>query len=603
MKHVLIITEDIIKIQTLSGLLGRLFKFIYLAYLKLRLQIIVMCLRTFFKVTVIASDAFKLKFDDIYYYGNELAKLDFDASRRRHLRITERLLKNFHQPLFKIRLAAHLTYEYFVYVQLYERLIKKINPDLIITLSSSYHEQIARYLAKSFGIKLLKFHLPTFIWLNHWLKKFFLKRQYQKKIHQFMVQTQVSHPPLNQLRSATLLSLDFFRHFKILAPIYQSLGQHQHNPWLVTDMVNVKPVLKNLGQASANYFFLASFLPADFVIRPVSLPERLDSVNNLDDFLYNLGLSITGPMISFGQTLSQLYLAAAENLFKQILPKAVVVVSDLRFGELALAAVARGTKTRSLLVSPNTLLALDQLNGYETTEKVAVVGEFIKQQLVYLGLDSAKINITGDPQTENYRQLTANLDPKKVFKTLGLNPDQKIVLLISFGPSQMIPKPEKEAFFKLASQAVESVKKTVLVIKPHPAEKRYRVVEEVKSWGMTKAIVADNNQLELVELLHSCSVVLQTWSMTIFEAIMMNRPVISINPFKKKYGSFLPIIKDGGAIEVFSLNQLQKWLAILIDPNRQQTKKQLQRARQASGRFITAPDGHVADRILELLFG
>ena len=76
-------------------------------------------------------------------------------------------------------------------------------------------------------------------------------------------------------------------------------------------------------------------------------------------------------------------------------------------------------------------------------------------------------------------------------------------------------------------------KNTVLVIKPHPSEKRYRVLEELKEWGIANAIVTDNNQLELVELLNVCSVVLQTWSMTVFEAIMMNRPVISVNPFKK----------------------------------------------------------------------
>ena len=90
--------------------------------------------------------------------------------------------------------------------------------------------------------------------------------------------------------------------------------------------------------------------------------------------------------------------------------------------------------------------------------------------------------------------------------------------------------------------------------------------------------------------------------MTIFEAIMMNRPVISINPFKKNYGFFLPIIKDGGAIEVHQMSQLKKWLSILLDKHQSQTKKQLQKAKRISADYIKPVAGRsAADQILKLL--
>ena len=58
MKHVLIITEDISKIQTLSGFLGGLFKFGYTAWLRLRLNLTIICVKPFFKLSVITADAF-----------------------------------------------------------------------------------------------------------------------------------------------------------------------------------------------------------------------------------------------------------------------------------------------------------------------------------------------------------------------------------------------------------------------------------------------------------------------------------------------------------------------------------------------------------------
>ena len=600
MKHVLIITEDIVKIQTLSGFLGGWFSFSYLAWLKLRLRLAIFFLKPFGKVFVVTSDAFELCHGHTYYYGDQLARLDYAAGRRRYLKLTDRLLKDIRSNLFHTRLAIYLTYHYFVYGQIYEDLIGQLKPELVITLSSSYHEQIARFVAKELKIKTIKWHWLTFVWLNQWLSRFFLKREYKKKIKRFLVQAKIAPPALNQLRNATLLSLDFFRHLKTLAPVYQVLLSHKRNPWLVTDITNLKSSLNNFKLGSVNRVFLASFLPAEFKFRRSVLPKKLTQIKTLDDYLHNLSLTALAPMIELGQILSQLYLAAAENLFKLVRPQAVIVVSDLRFGELALSVTARQTKTRSLLVSPNTIFALDKINAYNTTDTVAVVGEFIKCQLIDQGMNADKIHVIGDPQTENYRRL--KLDKTKVYRILCLNPDKKIVLLISFGATWMIPKPEKKAFFGMALQAVAANPGSILVIKPHPTEKRYRLLEELKQWGINRAVVSDNNQLELVDLLHACSVVVQTWSMTIFEAIMMDRPVISISPFKKDYGFFLPILNSGGAVEVNDQLRLNRRLKTLLDPQQSFTRKQLIKAKRACVDFIKPVSYEdVTGQILNLL--
>ena len=123
MKHALIITEDIIKIQTLSGFLGGLFKSFYISWLKLRLQLTIALLKPFFKLTIVTSDAFKINQAQLHYYGDELALLDYSTHRTRHLAITGQLLKNLKNNLFENRLAIYLTYDYFIYAHLYQHLI------------------------------------------------------------------------------------------------------------------------------------------------------------------------------------------------------------------------------------------------------------------------------------------------------------------------------------------------------------------------------------------------------------------------------------------------------------------------------------------------
>lgn len=615
MTNILIITEDIVKIQTLTGLLGKTFQVIYLNWLKLRLKFLIIILKPFFKVTVVCSDFYRLNHKTCFYYRQELARINYDKiNSETYQKIVERLLQSVAlNQLFQARLAIFLTYHYFIYADLYQIILAKTKPDIVVTLSNSYHEQTARFIAQLNKIQVKNIFLFSFIWFNHWLKNFFLNREYTQKINNFINQSKHQRPKANQLKNATLLSLDFYRHLKTLAPIYEALEKQNKNPWLVTDITNLKQSLTNLQIPQANYLYLASFLPKKSI--GINLKHWLDQSNQAIDslveieakdivsFLYNLSLKTSKPILKHGFILSHLYLEAAEKLFSLVKPKGVIVISDVRFCELSLSHLAREYQVKSILASPNTLMDYLNLHSYDTTDEVTVVGNFIKNELINFGIDSKKIHLVGDPRIEKYQTLKPKLNKKKIYQTLSIDDkNKKIALLISFRSTWTIPKTEKKAFFQMAATAIKRTPDTVLVIKPHPTEKRYRVLEELKEWGINNVIVSDNNKLELVDLLYASSVILQTWSMTIFEAIMMNKPVIVINPFNKDYNYFMPCIKPGGAIEVKNKFQLDYWLPILLNSNHYQTKKQLYRAKNVCTQFIQPPDGKVTKRIIDLLF-
>lgn len=586
MKSILIITEDLVKIQTYSGLLGRTFVKLYTSWLKIRLQTLLVILKPFVKITVLASDGLIKAPSGIIFYGEELAKIDYAKNKDWYLSLTTKLLDFFNQPeltpIFKTRLAIFLTYHYLVYADLYQLIIKQIKPDKVILLGKSFHEQIAFRICKDNSINTNSCSWLSFSFLSNYLKLFLLNREYQKKLHQFISGTKLKQK-LKLKNNPTLLSLDFYRHLKTLAPLYKRLETANKNPLIVTDIINPQAYFANIGLSKANWVHIGQF-------SNIPNTSKTPSINNIDDFLMSLCFKTAKPIIATSFYLSKLYLQAGRNLYKQLKPKGLVVVSDLRFLELSLAKLSNKLKVPSVLVSPNTLLSLDELNPYNHTDKVAVIGEFIKQKLINQGVDAKKIKVVGDIRN------------RSVLAYQNLNKKQKIILLISFRSTWMIPKPEKKAFFVMAAKAVAKLPNIILVVKPHPTEKRNWVLEELKEWGIKNAIVADNQKQELSALLQASSVVLQTWSMTIFEAISANKPVISINPFNKNYQTFLPILKYGGAVEVSSQNQLDRWLKVLLNPLNKNTKKQLQTAKKANSYFIAKTTKAPSSQVVDLLF-
>jgi hypothetical protein len=603
MSSVLIITEDIVKIQTLSGFLGRTFKLIYLAWLGFRLKLITAVLRPFGKVTVVCSDCFSPKADKVLYYGQLLAKMDYAKNRSYYLETVDNLLKDVDSDLFKTRLAIFLVYHYYIYADLYQKIIEEQRPDLLVTLSQSYHEQTARFIARLRRLRTLKLHFFTLIFINHYLKKFLLNREYKQKIKKFLSQTKITPPDSKELKEASFLSLDFFRHLKTLMPIYQRLEKQAKNPWLVTDISSLSQILKSHHCSGARTLYLASFLPKpsrQFGSKKTLKRIKLSPVNNLRSFLLRLSLQAARPIIEHSLILADLYLQAGENLFKLAQPRGVLVVSDVRFAELSLSFLAKKHQLKSVMVSPNSLLDSAQLNQYQTTDIVSVVGDYVKNELIKIHVPKEKIRVWGDPRWESYQKLLAQFDRQAVYQKLGINSlNSRIILLISFRSNWLIPEQEKQAFFNMSVKAVQRLKNAVLVVKPHPTEKREQVLEELRQWGIAKKVIlADNEEITLAELLQASSLVLETWSMTMFEAIMFNRPVICVNPFRKNYGKFLPILKEGGGIEVSSQSTLNRWLKILLDPEHPLTQKQLTLARSACAKFIKPPDGKVAKRVV-----
>jgi len=247
----------------------------------------------------------------------------------------------------------------------------------------------------------------------------------------------------------------------------------------------------------------------------------------------------------------------------------------------------------SLMISNRTIMFPGEPYLYQETEKISVTGNYVRDKLIKIGINPQKIAVDGDPRFEDWQPGKA-----AVYKKLGIKDlSKKIVLLISFRPNQQISPGEKKEFIELSRAAVKELGRTVLVIKPHPTEKKYQLEADLKQWQINDVIIADNSQLELFSLLSVAAAVLQTWSMTGLEAMIFNRPVAIVNPTQKDYDRVIPYLAGGGALAAKNKAELAGQLQQLFHKHQPAIQAHLTTAKNFAAGYIRIPDGKVCQRI------
>ena len=626
----LIVTEDIAKIQTFTGYFGNLYSFLCQVLLKIKLNLTVFAYKSRFDITILSTEklSFTKPVKNITY--SEVLDLDKTAKYKKQVwKLTNKMsaaitqaspsfLKNNSIPLIALwqnKIAGQLIYHYFSYLELFNRLIAFKKYPNVLVIGNSHQELIARFLANKHQLKMINYSLINLNYLTSKLEIFFRLRELNKKFTLFKSQTSNFTTTKKLIKNPVLLSADFFRHLKTLVPIYKKLNDLKAKPLFITEDPLLKSHLKNFKLTQANSIFLANYVTLNQYnlslekwqnkiksIRSQIKSTLLKKPNNLDQLITNLFFKELSPIIDKGLLLSKLYLVAGENLIKTLNPKTLVVAADVRLSEVTLSYLAKVHKIPSVTTSPRTMIFKEEVYQYNLTDYISVAGQHARKQLLSLKVPSKKIIINGDPRYDHFDYLEKNFSKQEAFKKLNIKPSKKkIVLLISDRPSSHLPKEEKQAIFIQVSEAVKNQPNSLLVIKPHPTEKQYRLKEELGQWGITNAIISDNHRIELFDLLKLSSVVIIAWSMTGLEAMMLKKPVIIVNPHQKDYDKHIPYLKNKAVVQSYTSATLTEYLNIYTNPHHPKTKKLIKLGTKFSEYYIQKPDGQVAQRISKLI--
>jgi len=619
MANLLIVVEDIVKIQTFSGRLGKTYSKIYQILFNLKLKLIIARYCRQNHVTLLASDNFRPGMIKVITYDQELSRVNLlrlnplawqilDEINQKITRTDKKFCEFKSIPLIKLwenKLAVKLIYDYLVYFDLIRQKLGSGEFDAVIILDQSIQSEAARYYTKKFNLKLINYSRINLNFITHKLVSYFRYREINTKIKQFINLSGKPSAKVSVPKNSIFLSVDFPRHLSTLSPVYKYFKQNRLRPRLISTLPALPQYLSHFNLTGADYCFLNTWLPDDEIGQLPAWKKRTDCISrkiaadirrlpeNFNGLVGNLFAEEILPVIKSGLILSKLYLLAGDNFFQATDPRGVIIVANTRPLELALALMAKHYHKFSLMISNRTIMFPGEPYLYQETEKISVTGNYVRDKLIKIGINPQKIAVDGDPRFEDWQPGKA-----AVYKKLGIKDlSKKIVLLISFRPNQQISPGEKKEFIELSRAAVKELGRTVLVIKPHPTEKKYQLEADLKQWQINDVIIADNSQLELFSLLSVAAAVLQTWSMTGLEAMIFNRPVVIVNPTQKDYDRVIPYLAGGGALAAKNKAELAGQLQQLFHKHQPAIQAHLTTAKNFAAGYIRIPDGKVCQRI------
>lgn len=244
------------------------------------------------------------------------------------------------------------------------------------------------------------------------------------------------------------------------------------------------------------------------------------------------------------------------RIFKQVpgvgskKPDIIVVVNDLTlFGRAAVAA-GKLLDIPSLRISAS-VVGPKQRMPPVSADYLAVSGEAIKEVYVQSGVNPEKITITGDPRFDKLFKRDRQKDRAIIFSKFGIDPARKLVVLTT----ENIEEEETRKILNAVYLAVKDNNDLYLIVKPHPVEPSLLHHNLLETMGLDNACVVE--KADIYELLNAADCVITSFSTTGLEAMMLDRPVISINLTGKP--DKMPYAASGAATGVYqeeALNQV-----------------------------------------------
>ncbi len=228
-------------------------------------------------------------------------------------------------------------------------------------------------------------------------------------------------------------------------------------------------------------------------------------------------------------------------------------------------------------------------------DKFAMSDVYTRDILIERGkFKDEDIAVTGQPRYDVMNSSYNILKRKTVFETLGLDPAKKLVVWTT--ASHSFSPRENGRFISGVCNAINALSNTQLLIKLHPGENQKAPLYH--QYQNLKPIIVGKYGLTTFELLNAADVVIiNGWCSTGIEAIILDKPVISME-FEDI--QIAPYVKCGAAINANGEEAVATALKSILS-----SKKILTELEQARKRYIDElgykTDGQASQRVADII--
>lgn len=225
-----------------------------------------------------------------------------------------------------------------------------------------------------------------------------------------------------------------------------------------------------------------------------------------------------------------------------------------------------------------------------TADRIAVMSQITKDNLIAQGHDPERIIVTGQPAFDTIPEERRRLRRQEIIQAMGLPGAGPYLLL---GTSQPGQRGQVMGICPVACEALAAMTRYHLIVKPHPGEDAEAYRAYARQWNGRVSVISGVSIRPLLFV----SELLITFASTItLEALLMGRPIISLNLTGAP--DPLPFVRWGLGVEAHTVQELQAAVRTVTDD--QAFREQFT---QACARYIhPTNDGGATERVVQLIY-
>jgi DNA-binding response OmpR family regulator len=498
-----------------------------------------------------------------------------------------------------------------------ERALDQVKPDRVVLLTgASVAERLAAVLAAERGVAMTvaaPFAPARLVArLAGWLRA----RQERRALRLLVRQPRRPPAPL-AARPRVDFAICRERHLFVAEPAAASLRARGIDARVLAstrENAELEPALARAAAQGLPGSFLMDYLPSGEARRLVrdlrpSLrrlrrrlerdPEWRGRFRHGGVDLFPLLAPIVRESLGSGLASARLLLEAAFRALEAGRPEAVIVASDRRPHERALALAARALGIPSLLFWGGALLGRDGVNRFDVTDRVLVFGANARDGLVRSGIAPERVAVVGDPRS-NVARLAPRAELRgQVLARFALVDDRPLLVLVSKYVSLLFSAEEKAALYRTVVAARRRLGDPHVIVKVHPNENLALLRSQVGEWGWPDALLTQDADIH--SLFAAADAAIMVTSMAGLEAMALGCPVVAVQTAGKDFeGDAMPPYVSAGVVAHVALDAPEALAAELtrLLTTRDVRESLVERARAFATPYLMPADGGFADRLL-----
>ncbi|MFO8015578.1 MAG: CDP-glycerol glycerophosphotransferase family protein, partial [Candidatus Woesearchaeota archaeon] len=290
----------------------------------------------------------------------------------------------------------------------------------------------------------------------------------------------------------------------------------------------------------------------------------------------------------FGQVIE--HVETTRNIIDMKEPSAAVIANDTStYGRAACRAAA--VDAVPTLNIQHGAIADEPKYSRVFADRMAVEGPAVKKFFVDKGLPADKFIVTGQPRFDKLAKREGIISRDEMCRKLGIPRKKKILVLAT-----QVPECD-EHVVRAVYDAVKGMKDAVLVVKLHPAERTDAMYQSLrKETGISNIIIGKD--IDLYGLLNACELMMTVFSTTAIEAMMLDKPVITINLTGEP--DMMPYAREGAALGVRRKEDIRPAILNVMGDKKTQHKLRKGRQRFIYGRAYKM-DGKASQRVVKVI--